>query len=186
MQFLCTILVALWTCLVACFRLTFAIILPLQSHCAWFGSELDPFGNVGSALPFLQNDWHQVTAPHYLFVCISCREAGEAREPTHRRAGNQMFEGLQRRFDTWAKREGFVIAPYECLSVCTRPCGVAMRAPEKFTYVFGDLKPGVTDSQLIECASLFRRTPNGFMHRDDRPPALRGGILARVPPLEMP
>ena len=69
MQFLCTILVALWTCLVACFRLTFAIILPLQSHCAWFGSELDPFGNVGSALPFLQNDWHQVTAPPT--ICLS-------------------------------------------------------------------------------------------------------------------
>lgn len=79
-----------------------------------------------------------------------------------------------------------MILPYECLSVCPRPCGIAMRAPGKFTYVFGDLKPGETESAVIECATLYRRAPTGFLPREDRPHVLRAGILARVPLLEIP
>jgi len=77
-----------------------------------------------------------------------------------------------------------LILPYQCLSVCSRPCAIALRAPDKFTYVFGDLAPHHSESAIIECATLYRRAPAGFLPREDRPPALRAGILARVPPLE--
>jgi predicted metal-binding protein len=127
-----------------------------------------------------------VSAAHHLFVCTSCRQAGEGKEPRDLRSGAQLFRNLSERFSTWARREGFVIVPYECLSVCPRPCGIAMRAPGKFTYVFGDIGPGETESAVIECATLYRRAPTGFLPREDRPHALRGGILARIPPLETP
>jgi predicted metal-binding protein len=127
-----------------------------------------------------------VSATHHLFVCTSCRQPGEGKEPRELRSGAQLFRNLSERFAGWARRENFAIVPYECLSVCPRPCSLALRAPGKFTYVFGDLKPGETESAVIECATLYRRAPTGFLPREERPPALRGGILARVPPLELP
>jgi len=127
-----------------------------------------------------------VSAPHHLFVCTSCRQSGEGKGPRDQRGGALLFRNLSERFASWARRENFVIRPAECLSVCPRPCGIAMRAPGKFTYVFGDLKPGETESAVIECATLYRRAPTGFLPREDRPHVLRAGILSRVPPLEIP
>jgi predicted metal-binding protein len=127
-----------------------------------------------------------VTAPHHLFVCTSCRPANAPREPRESRAGAQLYHNLTKRFSSWARREGFVIVPYGCLSVCPRPCGIAMRAPGKFTYVFGDVEPALTEDAVIECATLYRNAPTGFLPREERPSALRSAILARVPPLELP
>lgn len=127
-----------------------------------------------------------MSAPHHLFVCVSCRQLGEGKEPCERRSGARLFRNLSERFASWALREDFVIMPYECLSVCARPCGIALRAPGKFTYVFGDLEPDKTESAVIECASLYRRAPCGFLPREERPHVLRNGILARIPPLEVP
>jgi predicted metal-binding protein len=121
-----------------------------------------------------------------LFVCTSCRQPGEGKEPREQRSGAQLFRNLSERFAGWARREDFVIVPYECLSVCARPRGIALRAPGKFTYVFGDLEPGETESAVIECATLYRRAPTGFLPREERPHVLRAGILARIPPLELP
>jgi len=54
-------------------------------------------------------------------------------------------------YDLSAATHGLaVIVPYECLSVCRRPCGIALRAPRTLTYVFGDLKPGEAESAVIE------------------------------------
>ncbi len=127
-----------------------------------------------------------MSAPHHLFVCTSCRQPGEGKEPRQQRSGARHFRNLSERFASWARREDFVIVPYECLSVCARPCGVALRAPGKFTYVFGDLDPDKTESAVIECATHYCRVPTGFLPREERPHVLRAGILARIPPLEVP
>lgn len=123
---------------------------------------------------------------HHLFVCTSCRHPGDVKSPLQLRAGGRLFSNLTKQFEPWARRTDFVIVPYECLSVCPRPCAIALRAPGKFTYVFGDIKPGQTESAIIECANLYRRAPTGFLPREHRPAELRAGILARVPPLETP
>lgn len=102
------------------------------------------------------------------------------------RSGAQFYRNLSERFASWARREDFMILPYDCLSVCPRPCGIAMRAPGKYAYVFGDLRPGESENAVIECATLYRRAATGHLAREDRPPALRAGILSRVPPLETP
>jgi len=112
--------------------------------------------------------------------------SGEAKAPKDSRSGARLFANLTERYASWARREDFVIVAYECLSVCPRPCGVALKAPGKFTYVFGDIVPGETESAVIECATLYRQAQVGFLPRDDRPPALRNGILARIPPLTLP
>jgi predicted metal-binding protein len=90
---------------------------------------------------------------------------------------------------SWARREGLVrealvIAPYGSVIVCRPARGIAMRTPGKFTSVVGDIKPGETDSPVIECATLDRGAI-GFLPREQRALALRGGIAVRVPPLEI-
>jgi predicted metal-binding protein len=114
-----------------------------------------------------------VNAQHHLFVCTSCRQKGEDREPRALRSGAQLFRNLSERFAKWARREEIEIVPYECMSACTRPCVIAMRATGKYTYVFGDLKPGETESAVIECATLYRHASNGFLAREERPLVLR-------------
>ena len=123
-------------------------------------------------------------ASHHLFVCTSCRQPGEGKKHRDMRSGEALFRNLSSRYAKWARREDFAIVPYECLSACKRACGVAMRAPNKFTYVFGDVLPNETESAVIECATLYRSKPTGFMPRDERPHVLRASILSRVPPLE--
>jgi predicted metal-binding protein len=127
-----------------------------------------------------------LSAAHHLFVCTSCRRPGEEREPRELRSGARLFRNLSERSAGWARREGFVILACDCLSVCPRPCGIALRAPGKFVYVFGDLVPGEAESAVIECATLYRRSSTGFLPREERPRVLRAGVLSRIPPLELP
>ena len=44
-----------------------------------------------------------------------------------------------RRWPNALAAEGVAVQPVECLSVCKRPCTVALAAPGKWTYVVGDL-----------------------------------------------
>lgn len=117
-----------------------------------------------------------------LLICASCRPPAEPREPREARAGNRLLAHFRHTYGTWAEEQGLRISSYECLSVCPRPCGVALRAAGKFTYVFGDLDPDQGIHDLKECAALYLATPDGFLPREKRPLVLQRGILARVPP----
>lgn len=69
------------------------------------------------------------------------------------------------------------------MSGCKRACAIALRSPGRYTYLFGDLPP--TDAaarSILDCAHLYASREDGFMRREERPEALRAGILARIPP----
>ena len=123
-----------------------------------------------------------MTAKHQLVVCVSCRSSGDGRKAQTERAGARLYESLSTRLDAWSRRRGFIVTPYECLSACTRPCVVALKAPGKYTWVFGDMAPMRSELSIVECAGLFRDADDGFLPREARPPAMRGAILARIPP----
>ncbi len=125
-------------------------------------------------------------ARHALWVCASCRTPGQDREPRSQRAGGALYRNLQARWQSWADRESVELREVECLSVCPRPCAVALSCEGKYTYVFGDISPLGAESAVLDVASLFLRTEDGFLPREQRPLALRAGILARVPPLTRP
>ena len=72
----------------------------------------------------------------------------------------------------------------ECLSVCPRPCGIALSSPGAWTYLFGDQHPGESARDIVACVSLYIGTGDGFMRRERRPKLLRASILGRVPPYE--
>jgi predicted metal-binding protein len=123
---------------------------------------------------------------HHLFVCTNSRSPAEVREPRHQRAGAGLFHLLTIHYREGAQQQGIVIAPYECLSACPRPCAIALRAPAKFNYVFGDQQPCGTEAAIIECATRYRHIATGQRPRHERPRVMQAGTLARVPPLEAP
>ncbi len=70
----------------------------------------------------------------------------------------------------------------ECLSLCPRPCGIALSSPGAWSYLFGDQRPGESAEAILECAAYYIESPEGFMAREKRPKSLRASVLGRVPP----
>jgi len=122
--------------------------------------------------------------PCTLDVCTSCRPSGFPREPKENRPGFILFHELRDTIKRSPLRDRVLVRPAECLSVCPRPCGIALSSPESWTYIFGDQSPNQTASDIVDCLSIYLSSTDGFMPRKERPKGLRGSILGRVPPLK--
>ncbi len=118
-----------------------------------------------------------------LHVCTSCRAPGSPREPKVSRAGFQLYEQLRAAFQESPNGSNVEVRPAECLSVCPRPCGIALSLAGAWTYLFGDQHPGGSTRDIVDCVSHYLATADGFMPREQRPQSLRASILGRVPPL---
>ena len=119
-----------------------------------------------------------------LSVCTTCRAAGDTSEP---RAGTKLLAAL------WAEAErepvpGLTIEGAECLSVCKRPCTVAVVSAGRWPYVYGgfDALEDAEASARTLLAGLRRylETPDGVVPWRERPEAFRKGVVARIPPLK--
>ena len=117
-------------------------------------------------------------------VCTSCRPPGIAREPEENRPGFRLFHKLREAFEARELGSLVHVKPTSCLSLCPRPCALALSMPGSWTYLFGDQDPEVTVHDVVTCVSLYLDSPKGFMARGERPRTLRGSILGRVPPIE--
>lgn len=126
---------------------------------------------------------HEAGAKCVLHVCTSCRAAGAPREPKEGRAGYIFYQQLEEAFEASSLKNRVVVKPTPCLSICRRPCGIALSLAGSWTYLFGDQRPNETVREVEECVALYLDTPEGFMARDKRPQSLRRGILGRVPPM---
>ena len=122
--------------------------------------------------------------PNYtLHVCTSCRTPGVPRQPVEGRPGFILYERLLEAIEESALQGRVEVRPAKCLSICPRPCGIALSSPGSWTYLFGDQLPDLTVPDIVACVSTYIESPNGFMARAERPHALRSSILGRVPPL---
>jgi predicted metal-binding protein len=113
-----------------------------------------------------------------ILVCVLCRPPELPRDQP--RPGRALLEAIE----NVALRDDrvFAIRPVECMSGCRRHCTVALQAPGKATYFFGDLPADETSAeQVLACAALHQASPDGCMAREARPERLREGILARLP-----
>ncbi|MDO9203059.1 MAG: DUF1636 domain-containing protein [Hydrogenophaga sp.] len=118
-----------------------------------------------------------------LIVCTTCRPAGNPRE--QRAAGDLLYEAVQaeQAFGEQPEWAHIQVRGVACTAGCSRACTVAFQAPGKHSYQFGDLAPAADVArQLLDCAVLHHRAPDGNLARDARPPLLRNGILCRLPP----
>ena len=120
-----------------------------------------------------------------LYVCTSCRMAGMPRYPEDNRPGFILYRRLKKAiFDSPLKNQVDVKAA-ECLSICPRPCGIAIATPQAnhWQYLFGDQDPDRGVNDIVECVSVYLQSEAGFMARSERPKSLRSSILGRIPPL---
>ena len=119
-----------------------------------------------------------------IHICTSCRPPGTPREPKSSRPGFIFYEKLREAVADSVLSDQVAVVPTPCLSVCPRPCGFALSLPGSWTYLFGDQQPNQTESDIIDCVSLYLKSPDGFMERHQRPKPLRASILGRVPPIQ--
>lgn len=113
-----------------------------------------------------------------LYVCTTCRAATD--DPDGPRAGARLLDALTAAL---AERDMPVaVEGVECLSVCKRPCTVAVASPGRWTYVYGDLDPASAADTILDGLSRYAATPDGLVPWRERPDAFRKGVVARIPP----
>jgi predicted metal-binding protein len=117
-----------------------------------------------------------LSAAATLFVCVTCKtESGPL--------GSGLFEALGERL---ASEPGIALKAVECLSVCKRPCTVALAAPGKWTYVVGDLDRDSHLEDLVVGARRYAASQDGIVAWRERPLCFRRGVVSRTPPLAAP
>jgi len=108
-----------------------------------------------------------------LLVCVTCKsEQGPL--------GPGLFKALGERL---ASEPDIALKAVECLSVCKRPCTVALAAPGKWTYVVGDLTRGSHLEDIVVAARRYGASPEGIVPWRERPLSFRRGVISRTPPL---
>ena len=120
---------------------------------------------------------------HYcLHVCTSCRPSGFPREPKENRPGFCLYNHLYKLLEEQNLKDKIDILPADCLSLCSRPCGIALSSPGSWSYLFGDQDADRTAEDIVECVKTYIQSNDGDMPRGQRPPTLRSSILGRIPP----
>jgi len=112
-----------------------------------------------------------------LLVCVTCRRAGE-----EERLGQGLYEALCERLDG---DRAIALKPVECLSVCKRPCTVALTSAGKWTYIVGDLVREEHIEDIVTAARRYGATVDGLVPWRERPLPFRRGVIARTPPLDL-
>jgi predicted metal-binding protein len=116
-----------------------------------------------------------LSAAATLLVCVTCKsDEGPL--------GAGLFTALGERL---AAEPDIALRPIECLSVCKRPCTVALAAPGKWTYVVGDLTSESHVEDIVTAARLYAASAAGIVPWRERPLSFRKGVVSRTPPLAL-
>ena len=107
-----------------------------------------------------------------VLVCVTCK-SGEGE------VGAALYEALGARL----AGDAIALRPVECLSVCKRPCTVALAAPGKWTFVVGDLSREAHVEDIMVAARRYAAAPDGLVPWRERPLPFRRGVVSRTPPL---
>lgn len=108
-----------------------------------------------------------------LLVCVTCKSDEGPMGPA-------LFAALEARL---AADPDIALRPVECLSVCKRPCTVALAATGKWTYVIGDLTRELNLEDIVAAARNYAASADGVVPWRERPLAFRRGVVSRTPPL---
>ena len=108
-----------------------------------------------------------------LLVCVTCKSD---EGPT----GPRLLAALEPRL---AADPDIALKAVECLSVCKRPCTIALAGPGKWTYVVGDLKRESHLEDILVAARRYAASTEGIVPWRERPLCFRKGVVSRTPPL---
>jgi predicted metal-binding protein len=73
-----------------------------------------------------------------------------------------------------------------CLANCSRGPSAAIRCEGAWTYVFGHLDESRDGAALVAGARLLAAAADGLLPWRGRPEALKRGVIARLPPADIP
>jgi predicted metal-binding protein len=118
-----------------------------------------------------------------VFVCTTCRLAVENGDSPANRPGLAFAAALREKL---ASEAAVTVREVACLSVCKRPCTIAMIADGKWTYLVGDLDGAAHLDDVAAMARAYAASENGIVAWRDRPQCFRSGVVARVPPSTKP
>jgi len=102
--------------------------------------------------------------------------------------GEKLLDRLSHLHQDWEYREDISIKPVSCMSACSRACAIALAAPGKYTYLFGDLNAESdnlpdTCAAILDCARQYYAKSDGLLAWSERPELMKKGAIARIPPL---
>ena len=115
-----------------------------------------------------------------LIACVTC---GSADRETHGSTrGERFFAALQVEHDALGPTP-IALSSTRCLWACTRPCAVHARSPGRAGYVLCDFEPTPENARgVLAWAAMYAATSDGAVPFKERPQAVRGHFLCRVPP----
>lgn len=116
------------------------------------------------------------TAPHQFLICKSCKPTQR-----HRRPGTLMIANLRHAISEADLSAQFEVSGTACMGGCDKPCSVALRAPEKASWLFFNLDPIEDVPDIVQFARLYAELEDGWCRSVDRPGKLAENILARLP-----
>ena len=126
---------------------------------------------------------------HCLFICTTCGSKWQDGQRVGTSQGERLMAELATLHDTWELAEEFPIQAVGCMSACSRSCVISFAAAGKSTYLFGDIPADdstIPLSNILDCAEKYYQHPTGSLPWGERPAPLKSGILAKIPPLELP
>jgi len=126
---------------------------------------------------------------HTIFVCTTCASKWENSKRIGESGGEKLLKRLQSVYPDWQLNPEFVIQPVECMSACSRSCAISFASPGKTTYLFGDLSPDLTSTEVngvFDCAGKYYAHPEGSLPWSERPEPLKKVVIARIPAVSIP
>ncbi|KGJ08666.1 DUF1636 family protein [Paracoccus sphaerophysae] len=112
-----------------------------------------------------------------LLVCTRCRR-GDLPDGDCDRPGARLFGAVAA-----LSLADVRVVPVECLSNCNRGCTIALRAPGRWTYVYGELDDGADLDAIRDGTAAYVAAPDGLVPWRDRPAHFRKNCIARIPPM---
>jgi len=125
---------------------------------------------------------------HTIFVCTSCASQYQDKKKVGKSGGERLMTQMRNTIQDWDLAPEFSLQPVQCLSTCSHACAIAFIAPDKLTYLFGDLpidntQIANTASTVLECAAQYHAHPDGLLSYKERPELLKNKVIARIPSL---
>ena len=77
---------------------------------------------------------------------------------------------------------GVTVRAVQCLGVCKRPGTIAVTAPDRYTFIFGDLQAETSAAAIAAFVKSYARANLGLVPWRERAEVIRRGLVARIPP----
>lgn len=119
---------------------------------------------------------------HVLFVCKSCNFSPDQEKHQGQSGGTLLLNHLLESHQTWPGKAELEIQSVGCLCTCERPCVIALSGINKPTYLFTDLPPLESATDLLKLGRLYLDSEDGYVPNYKLPEVLQPKRLTRIPP----